>query len=454
MRYSSVLAVALFAFFLAAPPVLAKKAEQRQVFVPVDIRTDGTGNTYGSRIIATNLSTCKKSRYTTRAGDARMQLVPGTYQIQVEASRYGFPQESRIDVLASDGLAVIASFPKSHVGVHNVVLATGSVLRVTLLPGVRPYNSSFFTIGGSNVAILLARPYPTMDYGVGAFNGKEQFSSAQIALGFWGMKHLLEKPELAQRIRTEGFAIDGGAAVHDPEVVLGAWVLADDLAQAFLKAKAANSEDVRGSYHTTLLVERTRDGKVPAALLKLNRQQLRDMLQRQLVWMLHHNMHRPAEGGGYAGATFMTVFQEGKKKALSWPVRSIESTQLLQQRVGVLEAQAKSRGLDSGYTPDWESVHTEEWADLEPSACSPRGGGGTGQESVRALLRETLKSLIRAALRERANYANYPTAWLENAASKLKPQTIVQRDDELKALITRSIDRLAQVAPGHEVEFR
>ncbi len=421
--------------------------------MPVDIRTEGVGNTYGSRINATNLASCQRKTYTTRAGDARMELQPGTYDILVEASRYGFPQESRLEVVGSDGETVLAAFPKSHVGVHNVELATGSILRVTLLPGVRPYNSSFFTIGENNVAILFARPYPSMDYGVGKFNGKEQFSSAQIALGFWGMKRTLEQPALAEKVRKEGFAIDGGAIVRNPEMVLGAWVLADDLADAFLKAKSGNSEDVRGQFHATLLIERTRDGKIPAAILKLNRQQLRDVLQRQIVWMLYHNMHRPAEGGGYAGATFAVVFQEGKKKALAWPGISRQSTELFREHVALLETQAKSSGLDAGFTPPWEESFPDDWADLEPGACG-RKGGGSGQDSVRALLREELKSLIRAALRERANYANYPVQWLDGVGNALAPQTIAQRDAMLKELIARSVDRLAQVAPGHEAEFR
>lgn len=362
----------------------------------LEIREEGSDHIFGVIVRIKNLDTGKEMEYQTRKhGQKLPRLIPGKYRLLTEASRLGFPQEVRYDVLQARTNRVIEAFPLSHVGVSNILIEKGQKLRVTIVPSVRPYNSVFYKIGPDAVpgAHLFTRPYPSQDFAPGEFNGDEQFSAAPIGMAFWGEKLSRENPQLAEEIRTKGVAtLRAGERIYDPVLVLGARHVAEDLAKAFVEHRKENGEDYRGKFHTTFLVLRTRNGKVPLSLKKMQEAELALIFEKQLTWMMRHNVHRPAEGGGYAGKTFEQDLQEGRDKLKDWPGISRESTEGYSNDPETWASSAELRKLILAIHRERQNYQTY---DAETLAALENETGEKTQDRLRNLQELMKKSLER-----------------------------------------------------------
>lgn len=357
--------------------------------------------TFGAQITIENVDTENRVFYTTKQGGTPPMIVPGRYSAYTEASSKGFPQEAKYQIIDTTSGDIIEEFPRTHVPVNNILIEKGQKLRIIVLPATRPYNSVFFRIGKqrSAVGIILNRPYPIFDFEPGDFRGAEQFSSAQIAIAFWGMKESEQDPVLAAAIRKDG--IDGiragsGGRFRDPILVLGVRTIARDLAKTFVEQRNENQESYRGKYHVTFQVQRTAGGKVPRELLTMNEKQLAEVFEKQILWIEYHNVHRANEGGGYAGMTFLEVLDEAKEKVMLWPRNSFESTEIAYNNVTALEIAAATVGMDT-------------------YATFPNGQSGV----VRRLLKNEIRTLVKAIRRERMNYGTYETAWIEKSMGSM-----------------------------------
>jgi hypothetical protein len=275
------------------------------------------------------------------------------------------------------------------------------------------------------VAIIYNRPYPILDFGPGEYNGTETFSSAKIAIAFFGMRAARHDPERAAQIKRDGVDIgrsSSGGLVRNPELVLGAQAVADDLAQTFVAHRKEESEDFRGKYHVTFQVQRTAGGHIPRGLMEISAEDLAKEFTKRIIWIEEHNVHRANEGGGYAGKTFLDVLEEGREKALLWPSVSVESTELFRRSVGDLEILAAETGLDATVTVNYE----------------------TGV--IRRLLKEEIKRLVKAVRRERKNYAEYDLDWLQEAQATAR-MSLQDRLRDLEQLEKRMLDRLSILDP-------
>lgn len=399
---------------------------------PIEIFETEPYGTYGVRVTITNLETEEVTKIATRSGDPLPSLKPGRYKLLTEASRLGFPQEATYQVIDARTEEVVELFARSHVAVTNVVIEPGQRLRVTVLGSIRPYNAVFYHLGPEKIPVahLFARPYPSQDFDPGAFNGTEQFSASPIAIAFWGMKISREQPELRERIEREGVAgVRQSERIRDPVLVLGVRKVASDLADVFVRDRGKDGEDYRGQHHVTFLILRTDDGKVPGSLLAMDRPALATAFERQLLWMMRHNVHRPAEGGGYAGKTFEDDLAEAKEKVKRWPLVSRESTELIRDRIRAIEARVEEEGLDVRVT----------------LADDDEGRAGD-------LLAAASRNLIKAAARERMNYARYDPDTLAELAGQVR-QEIADRDRELREMIDAEIGRLRLLSPGSESDY-
>lgn len=372
--------------------------DEKKAGVPLDVvYEDSDFYTFGAQITIENVDTENRMFFTTKQGGTPPTIVPGRYSAYTEASSKGFPQEAKYQIIDTVSGDIIEEFPRTHVPVNNILIEKGQKLRIIVLPATRPYNSVFFRIGKqrSAVGIIFNRPYPIFDFEPGDFRGAEQFSSAQIAIAFWGMKESERDPVLAAAIRKDG--IDGiragsGGRFRDPILVLGVRTIARDLAKTFVEQRSENQESYRGKYHVTFQVQRTAGGKVPRELLTMNEKQLAEVFEKQILWIEYHNVHRANEGGGYAGMTFLEVLDEAKEKVMLWPRNSFESTEIAYNNVAALEIAAATVGMDT-------------------YATFPDGQSGI----VRRLLKNEIRTLVKAIRRERMNYGTYETAWIEKS---------------------------------------
>ncbi len=378
------------------PTTVEEKGEALEV-----IYEDSDFYTFGAQIIIENKEKKFRVQYVTKNGTTPPILQPGTYSAYTEASRKGFPQEVKyqiVDIVSGD---IIEEFPRTHVPVNNVVLEKGQKLRIVILPATRPYNSVFFRLGKlrTPVALIFNRPYPAFDFEPGEFAGNSQFSSTQIAIAFWGMKRVAENPSLAEHIRKEGvpgLRTGDTGRVRDPILVLGTREIARDLAETFVKERTKNTEDVRGKFHIAFLVQRTNAGKIPRDLLSMDVEELTKEFERQILWIEMHNVHRASEGGGYAGKTFLEVVDEAKEKVQAWPRISYLSTELERTEVGTMERIAAEAGMDTVVTFN------------------------SGESGIaRRLLKEEIQRLVRAIRRERMNYETYEEEWLQDVVSTM-----------------------------------
>lgn len=396
--------------------------------LPVVIIEEGNEHIFSVQVEIENMATRTKITYQTRTGPTPPRIGSGIYRILTETSRKGFPQEARYEIVDVHTEKVVRAYPKTHVSLSNVSVADGEQLHIVILPATRPYNASFFRLGPRRfpAAILFVRPYPSQDFEPGTFHGKEQFNSAQMALAFWGAKRAREQPALASSIRSIGVRIpQTGEFVHDPTMVLGAREVAADLAQAFIRERNTAKEDYRGKHHVSFLFQRKKDGGIPQFLASISQEQLAPIFEEHLLWMLRHNVHRPQEGGGYAGKSFADVFAEAQEKVQQWPEVSRQSTELLAAAVYALETLVETRGLD-GEHPD-------------------------GSGPLRDLLSSALLHLINAARREKMNAATYAPEELENVRENLD-MSISERTSALDNTIERSLGILRTVDPGHARE--
>ncbi len=365
------------------------------------IYEDSDFYTFGAQIMIENLETKNRRYFTTKQGGTPPILAPGRYSAYTEASSKGFPQEAKYQIIDTVSGDIIEEFPRTHVPVNNVLLEKGQKLRIIILPATRPYNSVFFRLGKqrSAVGIIFNRPYPIFDFEPGDFKGTEQFPSAQIAIAFSGMKEVERQPILATSIRKdgiEGTRAGSGGRFHDPVLVLGVRTIARDLARSFIDHRNENAESYRGKYHVSFQVQRTADGKVPRALLNMNEESLTEIFEKQILWIEYHNVHRANEGGGYAGKTFLEVLEEAKTKAMIWPRNSLLSTEISRVEVGALETIAATVGMDT-----FVSLPSEQ------------------SGVVRRLLKEEIRTLVKAIRRERLNYQTYETRWIEDSMASM-----------------------------------
>lgn len=384
--------------------------------------------TFGAQVTIENVETENRIFFTTKQGGTPPTIAPGRYSAYTEASSKGFPQEAKYQIIDTVSGDIIEEFPRTHVPVNNILIEKGQKLRIIVLPATRPYNSVFFRIGKqrSAVGIIFNRPYPVLDFEPGEFRGTEQFSSAQIAIAFWGMKESDQDPVLAAAIRKDG--IDGirsgsGGRFRDPVLVLGVRTIARDLAKTFVEQRQKNQESYRGKYHVTFQVQRTAGGKVPRELLTMNEKQLAEIFEKQILWIEYHNVHRANEGGGYAGMTFLEVLEEAKEKVMLWPRKSLESTEIAYNNVTALEIAAATVGMDT-------------------YATFPDGQSGV----VRRLLKDEIRTLVKAIRREKMNYNTYETVWIEKSMDSMS-FSLADRLRTINHRETLMLDRLQILDP-------
>lgn len=387
---------------------------------------------FGVQVTIKNIKTGEKHFLISHSGNKPLHLGVGTYEIITESDRHGFPQEARYEIVDAVTGRVIEAFERSHVAVTNILIEERQVLRIIVLPSTRPYNAIFYRFGPRRtpVAHFFARPYPSSDFGIQEFNGKEQFSAVPIAVAFWGTKLVKEHPEIAQAIKSEGVpTLREGQRERDPILVLGARHIAEDLADVFLRQKSSNAQEYRGQFHTTFLVKRDSNGKVPEVLMSSSRQSLIQEFERRIIWMFRHNVHRPHEGGGYAGRTFMEDLAEGKEKMLLWPMVSRESSDAYLRDIIELEELIDRQGIDADYVFSDGS-----------------------KELARHVLSRLLHWFLLSLKRERQNYITYEPEWLEPVVSA-KHQSITERLKEIDQLFDRHFLRLKEIAPALANEF-
>lgn len=369
------------------------------------------GHHFGVTLEVQNLETGKKTELSDEGAGAAIPLPPGTYQVLGHHSRYGFPQFFTFVVTDAANKNTLEQTHSTRLPAR-LVLEKGEQLHARIPPAVRPYNSSFFTIGRENpseAAVIFARPYPSMNGEAGTFHGLEQFNSVQLSIAFWGMKLSKEQPDIARKIREEGVeTLRPGTPCRDPELVLGAREVARDLARTFIAQRAEQKEDYRGAHHATFLQHRRPDGTLHPDLLTMKEEELTSLLEKHLLRMMEHNVHRVTEGGGYADTAFIDVFnREAKAKVRTWPETSVRATEMYR------EYYQKAKGATDG--------KVEVLAEGKPN----------DREQIPAEIAKT--RLLAAIVREKMNYERYPADWLKDAERALG-KTVAQRLEELAAL--------------------
>lgn len=408
--------VQLPAIFVAEQPFMTQRtfsgqgANEKGNTVMLERLRDIEGHHFGIVVEAKHIESGKTFRLTDE--EAAHSLPPGTYDVQGRHSRFGFPQFFTFVVAKANDAKVISE--QSHSTRHpaRLVLERDEKLLVRIPPAVRPYNSSFFTVGVKNpaeAAVIFPRPYPSMEFAPGMFHGREEFNSVEISLAFWGMKKSLEDPKLADKIRAEGVAtLRPGVPCKNAELVLGARVIAEDLAKTFCAGRKDHGEDYRGSHHASFLHHRGPGGRLHPELLAMPEADVAALLEKHLIWMVEHNVHRVNEGGGYADKAFRDVFGvEGKEKARQWPEVSRQSTEL--------------------YRKHYKTA--QDAADRTVEVTTERN-----REGKEKITLDTTKGRLLAAIhREKLNYANYPPDWLKEVEGKLG-KNIADRQKELDAL--------------------
>jgi len=411
--------------------VIAPKLAQSRGWQPVEVMEEGRGHVFGVQITVEDLDRGKKHVLQTDAGQPTLWLAPGRYRVLSQASRLGFPQEVRYEIVDAATGRIARVIPKSHVAVDNVTLQRGEQLRVVVLPAVRPYNAVFYAIGSPSVDIahVVARPYPSFEAGRGEYAGMDQFPNAPMSIAFWGGKRARERPELAAQIRSAGVPVPGGDRVSDPVLVLGVREVASDLAATFVRERRKHQEDYRGHHHITALVRRDAQGCLPPFLLRLSESVLRREFERQLLWMMHHNVHRPNEGGGYAGKTFLEDLREADGKLEEWLRTSRDSTAYFRQSVVNLEMRF-----------------------TESDGRARIQSDGDRDVLVGEALQDALVGLATAAHRERTNYATYDPEVLRRFE-----QTLLHSVQSLASAATDTIasalKHLRQIAPERAAEL-
>lgn len=372
--------------------------------IPVDFIHDHKPNdfTFNVRLQAENLGTGKEHLI---MEEEKATLPSGTYKLLTEHDRQGFPQEVIYQIVNNRTKGVITEFPPSHVAVNHVFLEGGQRLRVLVHRALRPYNAIFYKFGGTDVAHFFARPYPRYEFGIGEYNGTDQFSSTQIVLAFLGMRAAELQPETASHIKERGAAsiipeFIENIPTKDPVMVLGAREIAKNLAHTFVAERESQGNDYRGEYSVSFLV-RLQDGKLSERLLRISEEELTEEFARRILWMELHNAHRPRESDGYAGKTFEEVLKEARLSVLRWPKVSQRSTKFLLERVEALEREAQHKSYDG---------ETEVYGE---------------KKILRSVLEEAIDHLLNAIHRERLNYERYTEKMLRKAG--IEPKTIPTR---------------------------
>ena len=395
----------------------------------VEVVKEGEDHIFSVFVRIQNLNTQETHLIQTEIKQRPVFLVPGTYRVFTESSRYAFPQEAKYQVVDTVSGRVVESFPKSHVPVNAIVLEKGQHLRVILVPSIRSYNAVFYRIGAEKTpaAHRFARPYPTMDSEPGAFNGPEQFPSAQTSIVFWGTRRSMLNPEQAARIRSEGVSgVRAGTAgrVFDPVIVLGVRTVAEDLARVFVSKRHLHLEDYRGAHHTNFLIQRTSRGRVPRSLLRMSEAELAHEFEKQLLWMETHNVHRPTEGSGYGNESFMDVLQkQATEEMRAWPETSRKSTEMYRQYASEMTSVMNTSGESGTVSFEGKSVRVGD------------------------ALPEVMRRLVLATRRERMNYDTYDPSSLQEVTQALGT-SIVARRQELNTIEQNALQWLKQTRPS------
>ena len=401
-------------------PDLSKATGSGTAGYPVEIvRESGAEDQiFAAQVEIKNLDTDTTVYVISQSGNPKVRIGPGRYRLYTESATKDFPQEAKYQILDAASNRIVEEFAKSHVPVTDVLVEKGQKLRVMIPPSIRPYNSSFFTLGSDKqqVAVIFARPYPSFEFAAGEFDGEEEFSSAQIALAFWGMKAVRDNPRVASAIEKHGVpGLRQGPSglVKDPVIVLGSRVIAKDLAKTFIHERLKNNQGYRGQNHTIFLINRTAFGKVPRSLLRLPEDEVANAIERNIVRMELHNVHRVDEGDGYAGQSFMKDLEEAKDAVMKWPKISYETTEQWRSYLRELEIFYKNN-TDPVVAEDAKSVFADGYA-----------------------------SLLRAIKRERAIYTTYPAEWLTDIQTSFgisfeqRNEALISLERETQGLLGR-----------------
>lgn len=399
------------------PGDIDTKAEGKRVEM---VRTGADDHHFGVTLAAENTTTKQIFEMT----EANLQsLPPGIYNLETFHSRRGFPQQAQYILVDKDGKEVYRSDLVTQ-KFKQLKIHAGEYLRVITPPPVRPYNSAFWKGGPegqqTSRGIVLARPYPSQDFAPGMFNGREQFNATPMAIAFWGEKACNEQPDVAEEIRTKGSA-DVRPLCKDPVLVLGARKVAADMAQEFLAKRENGGQDFRSAHHASFILQPTADGKIPADLLGVDVGDLSQTLEKHLIGMYWHNVHRYSEGSAsdgkqlvpYANKTFVEDLAEARKKVKQWPTNSVESTNMLYERLKEVDAALAKGGVDA-------KVKNPMDPQREVPAVQLRSA--------------TLNQLANAIYRERQNYDTYAAEDIAAAGIDVEDRRKVLNDLEVELM--------------------
>jgi hypothetical protein len=395
----------------------------------IEIVREGTDHAFSVIVQIENLDTGEDIEFKTESDKELPILKPGHYEILTLASSQGFPQEAKYQVLDEEGV-IVRAFERSHVPVTNVTIERGQRLRIVIPPAIRPYNAVFYEIAGVHVGHVIARPYPSNDFEPGAFNGSEQFNSFPLALAFLGERAVERDPARAERIREKGERTgEGDDVVKDPILVLGSREVGSRLAQTFVRDRKTK-EGFRSADHVSLLIQRDQGGTLPSALAQMTQEQLERIFAQKILWMIHYNVHRHNEGGGYARKTFEEDMAEAREKLREWPLISYQSTELYRTQVRMLQETVAYQGKLASVPMENDDGTTTERLALD-------------------LLQEDVQRMVRAAYRERLNLLTYPTSDLRPLEEEID-QTATSRVSELERVIRSGLEQLSVIEPGAE----